>query len=217
MAAWIACAVAVLTLTCVWVILGEQNNKNHRIQSEGIPFIDESRFSRYPAGVRTFIVRMMISGVAVEDIRFNSPDELGALVHQRDGVFSPDGGGAQYKKAFPHVMEAQKEGDWYFNMNIAWPGIGSNQADLVAYLPGVTQKICALENIGSDIEGVPELEQDISAFYKFNIVDFPSAPHVPPKEPLARVAQETLAGHLFGCFRDKSLGQYTYYHVLVER
>ncbi|MCD8497642.1 MAG: hypothetical protein LRZ85_05885 [Alphaproteobacteria bacterium] len=118
--------------------------------------INSAQITQYPASVRTAVVRMLINGVAADQLEFNGPttfDDLtdtnpGAAVTYGWGVFHPDGGGATLVTAPPEVMENVQPGVWRFNSayqvtNIGTTIAGSSAAnDVLAFLPGVQKAAC---------------------------------------------------------------------------
>ncbi|MCD8562656.1 MAG: hypothetical protein LRY54_01005 [Alphaproteobacteria bacterium] len=118
--------------------------------------INSAQITQYPASVRTAVVRMMINGVAADQLEFNGPNEFSALTDTDPsnpgfkgyGVFHPNGGGATLVTAPPEVMENNQPGVWGFDSYYQVEGIGTTSTgdysanDIVAFLPGVARAAC---------------------------------------------------------------------------
>lgn len=177
--------------------------------------IGSAQLTQYPAGIRTAVVRMIIGGTKAEELRFNTPEEFSALVQPQHGVFHQNGGGALYQLAPEDMMESGAAGQWFFNMALAIPGVGTDLPELAAYLSGVSRNVCARINSELGIDGIPRAPSGLSDFYTQRMVDG-AAPYATPGRT-GVLAVEGLAGQAFGCFEDPDSRQNVYYHVLVER
>ncbi len=187
--------------------------------------ISSAQITQYPAAVSTAVIRMVISGVSVDEIRFNRPenDEFDDLDSTNIGVFHPNGGGASYIPAPEDVMADGQPGDWTFNAEMEVPeiglsGIGGN--DIIAYLVGLRKSICMKINeeygIGSTI---PELEGGNSANFEVRMYDDGTNDYEIPEDDVPDIddGSGTFDGQPFGCFQDGGGGNYVYYHVVLER
>jgi hypothetical protein len=145
--------------------------------------ISSAQLTQYPAGIRTSIVRMLINGVDVNDLLFNTPADFGdgnpiddvstapadvKMVH--DAVFHPSGGGATYSPAPPDLMADGAQADWVFSSKYEVTNIGtsvdtsSDGNDIIAFLPGVSISVCkkivsqlgiSTTGFDTDKDGVP--------------------------------------------------------------
>jgi hypothetical protein len=187
--------------------------------------ISSAQITQYPASVSTAVIRMVISGVSVDEIRFNRPDndEFDDLDSTDIGVFHPKGGGASYIAAPEDVMADGQPGDWVFNAAMEVPDIGLSGEggnDIIAYLVGLRKSICAKINeeygIGATI---PELDGSHSAEYETRMYDDGSNDYIIPEEDVPDIDDGSGAfdGQPFGCFQDGGGGDYVYYHVVLER
>ncbi len=187
--------------------------------------ISSAQITQYPASVSTAVIRMVISGVSVEDIRFNRPNnnEFDNLDSTDIGVFHPQGGGASYIAAPEDVMADGKPGDWVFNANMEVPDIGLSGAggnDIIAYLIGLRKSICTKINeeygIGSK---VPKLKGNHAADFETRMYDDGSSDYDMPEGDVPDIddGAGSFDGQPFGCFQDGSSGDYVYYHVILER
>lgn len=200
--------------------------------------ISSAQLTQYPAGIRTALVRMIISnGTAEEDLSFNRPSDFGDLAAadaESFGVFHPDGGGANYSLAPDDVMAGSSSAPWRFNVENeiyligrsgteADPTAGPQQrsVDIIAFLPGVSQSICSRVNEELGLPSVPPAETDAVYTEAVDMVHDGTNPSGIPAAPTggtigdATDGGNALNGQPFGCFDDG--GTYVYYHVLIER
>lgn len=178
---------------------------------------------QYPAGLRVSIVRMIVGGINPEGLRFDLPSGFSGIADVRPLVFHPQGGGATYVEGVSDTMESGVKGPWYFNAGFEIEDIGLNAGgsdsgnDIVAFLPGVLKSICASINHGLGIDGIPQVNSDISADYRVLMDD---GYVLPPTEIILGVAggngTDNLRGQPAGCFQNAG-GEYVYYHLLAER
>ncbi len=187
--------------------------------------ISSAQITQFPASVTTAILRMVISGVSVDEIRFNRPsdDEYDDLDSTDIGVFHPSGGGASYIAAPEDVMADGESGDWVFNANMEVPDIGLSDLggnDVVAYLVGLRKSICLKINeeygVGASI---PELDGAHAMDFEARMYDDGSADYEMPEEDVPDIDDGGGAfdGQPYGCFQDGGGGDYVYYHVVLER
>lgn len=207
--------------------------------------VSSGELTQYPAGVRTAMVRMMVStSINANQMEFNVPSSFGAGkaiddtivplgVDVKQAVFHPSGGGATYQLAGAELMANNSPGVWYFNQNWAIPGIASSKNDLVAYLPGVSQSVCTKVDEQLGIATIPLMgSNDMNAAtvkaagsqisdgtqHGVNtpvITPDPTAAPVTPATPMG-VAVPPLDGLPFACVENADK-TYTYYHVLSEQ
>ncbi len=214
-----------------------------------VNLIGSAQITQYPSSLRTAIVRMLVSGVSAEQILFNTSDtrdgyeyDFSGLVSPDDtqnftnrGVFHPNGGGASFIQPSPDVMAGANQGVWYFNGNFGIEGIGTDQAELIAFLPGISEGICRRLNQEYGITGIPEADgvvlADIEQSRTGDVANT-GAVTIDPTPAFVETLGEAdvmigsapnlggaaLAGQPFGCFlQDDTPNLYVYYHVLVER
>lgn len=178
--------------------------------------INSSTITQYPAGVRTAMVRMVVSGgLTADDFEFNSPSDFAAGTAGNE-VFNPGGGGSTYQAAGPDLMVGGAPGRWYFNANFEVPLIGTTTGtgtgnDIIAFLPGVKKAVCQKLNDEYGITGIP-VHDATTGTLKDDKLNGEPVPGV--SEVLGTAGN--LDGHPFGCFEDADDG-YVYYHVLMER
>ncbi len=185
--------------------------------------ISSAQITQYPSAVSTAVVRMFISGSAVDEIRFNRPSEYDDLDTTDIGVFHPSGGSATYIPAPADVMVGSSPGQWVFNGGLEIPDIGLSGAggnDIIAYLVGIKQSICSKINeehgLGS---AIPTLDANRDALFTTRMYDDGSSDYVLPTtdQPDIDDGSGAFDGQPFGCFQNPTTNDYVYYHVIVER
>jgi len=187
--------------------------------------ISSAQITQFPASVSTAVIRMIISGITVDEIRFNRPqdDEFDYLDSSDVGVFHPDGGGVSYSQAPGDVMADGQPGDWVFNAELEVPdiglsGVGGN--DFIAYLIGIRKSICQKINEEYGIGNtVPELSSSQASAYATRMYDDGSTDYEIPTIDVPDIddGAGSFDGQPFGCFQDGGGGDYVYYHVILER
>lgn len=192
--------------------------------------INSAQLTQYPAGVRTSVVRMIINGVAVDELRFNDPSDFGTAnfdtpAERKLAVFHPNGGNATYQVPPQDVLGTVtgQGGKWHFNGNVQIKNIGLTNGtggtgnDIIAWLPDVSSGVCKRMNqelgLGEEIPSVSgidagEYEEDMDHDY-----DFPDS-----DGPVIEGPDGEFIGQPFGCFEAADDNdRLIYYHVLVER
>jgi hypothetical protein len=186
--------------------------------------ISSAQITQYPSSVSTAIVRMVIAGATVDELRFNIPSEFDDLDKTDIGVFHPSGGGATYITAPPDIMADGLVGQWTFNGDLEVPDIGTSGVDgndIMAFLPGLKKNICSKINAEHGLGNtIPILNANRSADYLKRMYDDGSSDYVLPTTDMPDIDDGSGAfdGQPFGCFQNGGgAGQYVYYHVIVER
>jgi len=111
--------------------------------------LSSAQMTQYPTALRTSIIRLVLGGIAIENVKFNSPTAFGVSTNVE--VFHPSGGGATYQQAPAELMAGTGggQGTWTYNAEMQVPGIGVNGAggnDVIAFLPGVSDGVCRQVN-----------------------------------------------------------------------
>lgn len=118
--------------------------------------LGSSAMVQYPTALRTSVIRMILGGVGADSLLFNPPSNNFSGETAIDQlVFHPDGGGAVYQDSAADVMTGTSQGVWFFNAQWQISGIGidgAGGADVVAFLPGVTDAVCNRVNEELDID-----------------------------------------------------------------
>lgn len=208
--------------------------------------INSAQLTQYPASVRTAVVRMVIGGTDVNNIEFNPPSDYGSLSDNSVGVFHPSGGGATFSTSPADFMDptgltltsAQNlsTGEWAYNGENQIDLIGTTNttaatddtADIIAFLPGITQTLCRRINSELGITGIPDMTgQNIDYYSRMNGgSETGSVSGIRAGGGTGNIgdvtdttANDPLDGQPFGCFVDTGTtpDTHVYYHVLVER
>jgi hypothetical protein len=186
--------------------------------------INSGQLTQYPAGIRTSVVRMIVGGTDVAKLSFNTPSDFNELTNPSWGVFHPQGGGATYTMAPGEVMASGEPGQWVFNAEneVNRTGTtagqdrpGKDSADIIAFLPNISQVVCVRINEQLGISGaIVESRINLTA----SMVDKGKGPSsIHPRGGTIGDDVPAFDGQPFGCFRDGADGPFVYYHVLLER
>lgn len=202
--------------------------------------ISSAQLTQYPAGVRTAVVRMLIGGISMDQLYFNSPssfdvagtNNINTDEDRRRAVFHPMGGGAVFAQIPTEVMTSSATSrDWIFTADYEIDRIGTSVAgspggnDLIAFLPEMTFNMCRKmnEEVGIGLDGSEVPTAGISAA---NVPSYATHNMVKGKSPaianeVDRIEGTHFAGQPFGCFRvdgtSGSTARHVYYHVLIEQ
>ena len=155
----------------------------------------------------------MSEGVEPESLIFAFPGNtdygtFGTL--PQNEVFHPLGGGLSYQKAPDGINDGS---DWIFNGDLEISNLGSTSgtntsSDLLAILPGITEKICRYVNF--DLTQVMQTPPSITVAGETNKFTgtFGYA---------GTINDPAIAGHDTYCYYSTNLGKYVFYKALLER
>lgn len=195
--------------------------------------VNSAQLTQYPAGIRTAMVRMIIGGENAENLEFNAPSEFGncgatvANVTFERCVFHPEGGGATYQTASADLMAGATGGEWIINseneINLIGTTVGgdaadSGSADIIAFLPGISQGLCDRINQELGIASAAT-ESGIIFTQASRMVNDGTATSIAASgtgPTIGEGAASVFDGQPYGCFQQPA-GTYNYYHVLIER
>ena len=191
--------------------------------------VSSSQLTQYPAGIRTAIVRMIVSnGVSVDQLLFDDPSNFANLSTdplKRTGVFYPTlGGGATYSTAPAEIMASGAFGTWVFSSKYQVKNVGITAADgsgneIIAFLSGVTKALCIkMDNqLGITATADAPTGELAAAVPLTDNMDF-THQGIPGSATatIGSTASSPFLGQPFGCMKATD-GTYIYYHVLVER
>ncbi|HPF77889.1 MAG TPA: hypothetical protein PLF01_01235 [Alphaproteobacteria bacterium] len=192
--------------------------------------LSSASMTQGPTAMRTALIRMVLGGVDVSDLLFNTPADFGLASENSLLVFHPAGGGAVYQQAPADLMVGSNNGTWFYNANFDIPEIGTDGAggnDIIAFLPGITQAVCrqvneefAINTTGCTMTGgVPNLdsgsdETKVRDNLDSNSSGFPSS----DQDDLQGDGCTAFTGQPSGCFYSADNGgEYVFYSVLLER
>lgn len=203
--------------------------------------VNSAQITQYPAGVRTSIIRMIVSsGASPDELEFNRPSDFGNCL-DTDGsgtrgncVFHPDGGGATFAEAPAEVVTGTTPQSWVINgeneINLVGTTVGGDNpdattAEIIAFLPNVQRSICEKINEELGISGgaVPTETGINVAFEMVNtsglvggVPGFVGSGTTGTIGEGASPGPADLDAQPFGCFQQPA-GTYYYYHVLIEQ
>lgn len=199
--------------------------------------VNSAQITQYPSGIRTAIVRMIISGADINELEFNPPSAFDVLSDTTGklSVFHPAGGGATYSVPPPDIMNvASATKEWFFNGENQIADIGTTNsagpihatADVIAFLPGVTSSVCNKLNESLGLSATtPPIATGV--VFNKNMESVPGANRYICAGPGGACDGVTIGnasgaselnGKPFGCFSNGGTpATLVYYHVLVER
>ena len=200
--------------------------------SEETNLVQSSAVTQYPSGIRTSLIRMIVNGVDPGELYFDTPansfgDEINTAQEERHAVFHPNGGGAVKGTAPADIMTSGTQGNWLFSSDYQIDGIGTTAAantanDIIAFLPGVTNSLCAKVNqelgitittgVASTVSTAPTAAQEQALDADGSGTDNSGIGAYDAN----RVIGDDFANQPFGCFETAD-GTNVYYHVLIER
>lgn len=209
-----------------------QSSRSGGDASKETNVINTASLTQYPNSVRTAVLRLIISGIAPEDIYFNKPDEFDTTVNTAfingRGVFHPQGGGASYAQVPANLTSGGAAMDWKFTMDFEVPllglsGAGMTGNELIAFADGVSQSVC--DRVNKELHGFEGATPVRTT--GFTLANERTATSSLPAAPGNVVlAVDTVDGNAnttwlenkaFGCFRNGSAGNYVFYYVMAER
>lgn len=194
--------------------------------------LSSAQMTQYPTALRTSLIRLVLGGMAIENIYFNAPqDQTGISANQL--VFHPSGGGATFQDAPADLsVTGNLPLGWTYNASNYVPGVGIDTAggnDVIAFLPGVSQGVCKQVNeelgidtanatpacTGSDLAAPNVAGVQVDAYQDDNYA-FPAGPGAPVT---AAGCTQIFARQASGCFidTDATPDRYVFYSVLLER
>lgn len=193
--------------------------------------LSSAQMTQYPTALRTSLIRMVLAGVAVENIRFDAPATSGPFTTLSSSqlVFHPQGGGATYQEA-PADLSASGNSalSWHYNADFSIPGIGTDGTggnDVIAFLPGISASVCRQVNEKLNVRcttvagTVPKVTQDDD---DLDVDVTEAGGHTVPTSG-ASIDPSNCAGALnrqaSACFEDSTspTARYVFYSVLLER
>ena len=195
--------------------------------------LSSAQMTQYPTALRTSILRMVLAGVAIENVRFDAPASTGPFTTTSVSqlVFHPQGGGATFQEAPAELSSTGNSSlGWTYNAEVEVPGIGvdgSGGNDVIAFLPGVSDGVCRQVNeelgidptalapaaCGDNIPQVTGIDNDVDMMMDDGYV-FPTT----SAQTLSAADCTTLFDRqASGCFRDVTGSRNVFYSVLLER
>lgn len=195
--------------------------------------LNSAQMTQYPTMLRTSLVRMILAGAAVENIRFNIPGNQGTI-STNFLVFHPNGGGAVFQDAGRELSPTgQATLSWTYNANLDVAGVGTDGPggnDFVAFLPGVSNDVCRQINERLGIVLTANTTQTTAGIPDSAVatVDVDAQMFGPPSGaytlPTGNMPDLITAGSVnaflrqpSGCFFQTTATRNVFYAVLLER
>jgi hypothetical protein len=137
----------ILLLGGLTVALRNTGNFQDNIDTEDL-VLKGTQVQRYGAELESAVRSLIQRGVSESDIRFAHPDAASATygtitTTPENQVFASEGGLAKYRDPPAGVNDGSK---WEFFGTTDVPQVGSDDPELVAVLPNVTEAFCASIN-----------------------------------------------------------------------
>ncbi len=189
--------------------------------------IGSASLVQFAAGMRGAILRME---TRFNQIEFNPPEEFDNCTSGfKRCIFHPAGGAASYSMSAASVMAGGVPRPWIFNGANQVKNLGTSTggdaalpetAELIAFLPGISEKFCRGLNKDLGITGIPEESGILYTSASAMVNPDRSTPTFMAGNG-ATIGSPTgtnvavLDGHVYGCFSQG--GTYVYYHVLIEQ
>jgi hypothetical protein len=198
--------IAVVLFAALSFAITQSNRSTGSSAGEETNTVSGSNVTQYASAIRTGVTRMLVKGVVLEDIKFDTPSDAGYTTSTTEQVFHPQGGAVVFQAPDPNITDAGSK--WvYFLAPVKDMGTSSN--DAVAVLTKIRRGVC--QQINRQVTGstaIPTLATTIAASAldalvyatpSANTFDFGSTPNRP-----------------YGCFADSD-GTFNYMHVLAEQ
>lgn len=197
--------------------------------------LSSASMTQYPTALRTAIIRMVLAGISIEDVKFDVPASSGPFVDSyTQMVFHPQGGGATYQVASSDLSQnGASTPTWRYNAQFEVPGIGIDSTggnDVIAFLPGVSVGVCRQVNnelgitdlstcgalaAGSVAPNLAGAESEIDEqMTEDNTYLFPTTSAI-SLEPTG--CTNIFNRQASGCFYDVEGARHVFYSVLLER
>ncbi len=207
-----------------------QSSRSGGDASKETNVINTASLTQYPNSVRTSVLRLIIAGIAPEDIYFNKPNEFSGagFTHfvgkESRGAFHPSGGAAAYQQVPANLTAAAVALDWKFTLDFEVPLLGLSGAaftgnDMIAFADGVSQSVC--DRVNKELHQYEGATPTINTAVTLTneLTSTTTAPAAPGNVVLATDTPTTtwLENKAFGCFRNGSAGNYVFFYVMAER
>lgn len=207
-----------------------QSSRSGGDASKETNVINTASLTQYPNSVRTSVLRLIIGGIAPEDIYFNKPDEFSGagftyfVSRESRGTFHPLGGAAAYQQVPANLTTSATALDWKFSLDFEIPllglsGSGYTGNDLVAFADGVSQSIC--DRVNKELHQYNgETPIRTAAVTLANERTATTSAPALPDDVVLSVDTPTatwLDNKAFGCFQNGTGGNYVFFYVMAER
>lgn len=206
-----------------------QSSRSGGDASKETNVINTASLTQYPNSVRTSVLRLIIGGIAPEDLYFNSPAQFDPATHsvfiKSRGVFHPDGGAAPFQQVPANLTSGGAPIDWKFTLDFEVPelglsGTGFTGNEMVAFADGITQSVC--DRVNKEIhqyDGATPVRTSAVTVANERSALNASLPVAPDDVVLSvnTPSATWLNGKAFACFQNGTGGSYVFYYTLAER
>ncbi len=181
--------------------------------------IQASEIMRTAAGIAQTVRNMQMQGISENVISFQAND-LPAAYNNANctadncRVFHPRGGGLNYSAPSSGWLDSSHSslthyGEWLISTVNALDGAGTDNPDMILFIPAIREALCRQINVMQRIHGATD------PIPTSPITQTPFNGTVPATATTIIV---DMGRHKSGCFQDTGAGNpYMYYHVLIER
>ncbi|NBX66283.1 MAG: hypothetical protein EBQ96_04730 [Proteobacteria bacterium] len=207
-----------------------QSSRSGGDASKETNVINTASLTQYPNSVRTSVLRLIIGGIAPEDIYFNKPDEFSGagftyfVSRETRGTFHPQGGAAAYQQVPANLTASATALDWKFSLDFEIPllglsGSGYTGNDLIMFADGVSQSVC--DRVNKELHqysGATPIRNTAATLVNERTATT-AAPAAPGDVVLGVDTPSTtwLDNKAFGCFQNGTSGNYVFFYVMAER
>jgi hypothetical protein len=208
--------IAVALFAALSFAISQSTGQSGQSASRETSQINSAYLHQYPVSIRQAIVRMRLSqNLTIDQISFaNLIDTTYGTFATNPAreVFHPQGGGVVYQAPPEGINDGS---NWIFNGSIEVENVGStsgnaNSAELIAFLPGVNEEICRAANRGYDGAQTSSPPPSVTVAGENTAFTGTFAYN-------GTISDPDLDGKDAYCYFSTTLGQFVYYHVLVER
>lgn len=206
-----------------------QSSRSGGDASKETNVINTASLTQYPNSVRTSVLRLIIGGIAPEDLSFNTPSQFDTATHTTfvasRGVFHPTGGAASFSQVPANLTAAGTPLDYKFTLDFEIPQLGLSGSgytgnDLIAFADGITQSVC--DRVNKELhnyEGATPVRTSAATLANERSLLSGGTMAAPDDVVLSVNTPSTtwLDGKAFGCFQNGTGGNYVFFYVLAER
>lgn len=208
-----------------------QSSRSGGDASKETNVINTASLTQYPNSVRTSVLRLIIGGIAPEDLSFNKPDQFDTATHTTfiasRGVFHPSGGAASYQQIPANLTSGGAALDYKFTLDFEIPELGLSGAgfsgnEMIAFADGITQSVC--DRVNKELHNydgaTPLRNAAVTLVNERSLLNGGTA--AAPDDVVLSVNTPSatwLNGKAFACFKNGNGAndKYVFYYTLAER
>ena len=179
-----------------------------------------SEVRRYASELERGVRFILPNGHSEVDLRFAHPDadpdygDLSADSDKSDQMFDRLGGGAQYRTPPPGISDGSS---WEFYGHTALPEVGTDEAELVAVLPNVTQAFCEAYNSTLGYDSATQPTDSSTCINGGSSARFDAGTQFSSSPNTVNAGTFTYKPSLSGCAQCTTDSSYHVFHVLMAR